>query len=239
MAEENAGQAAQERPPWRRALVKDPRAWFSYFLIVSGFFWFLVEVFHTAEFLVNLGTHGFNPLWLVVAGIVGLAFVIYWAQKNAAKKPKAAETQANPVKPPADPSSFSANVRIFEVSIPLGEVRETPGGLRIEVRSIDELAAESVATERQAGREYEAELSVDTPLGIGSPHYGTKTRKTGYNRYYLPVKGLEHIEPGSLYSLRFSERHIAGFMIYIDHINPHSKVVTIKGCIFTTHSWRQ
>jgi hypothetical protein len=85
--------------PWQRALAKSPEAWVSYLLSATGLLWKLTEIFHTGEFLRSLAVHGFDPLWLVAAGILGLGLTVARAERRHGRSAMQAEMQGEGAPP--------------------------------------------------------------------------------------------------------------------------------------------
>jgi hypothetical protein len=129
-----------------------------------------------------------------------------------------------PIKPTSisaqreSPESFPATVQLSTLKIPVGEFQNV-GEVKIEVREV-----------RKAGEaNYGAVLYVNT--GGGLVFGGEKVTKISTNCYYLPLEPIENLkEPYSIYFHHFRDRFLSSPAIYLEHINPHSGVVTIKVC---------
>ncbi len=123
------------------------------------------------------------------------------------------------------PLSFPATVRLVTLKIPVGSVQEF-AKTKIEVREIRKHLSKS------GEGEYGAVLYVNT--GGGLIWGGESVTKISTNCYYLPLSEFDTKVPYSIYSCRFSNEPLfssfSSFSLYLEHINPHSGVVTMKVC---------
>jgi hypothetical protein len=69
-----------------------------------------------------------------------------------------------------------------------------------------------------------AELYVD--VGGGLVYGGPGTKRTATNGYFVPLTRGTNPEHCSLYYMHYTPEHVHGFSIRIDHINPHTAVVS-------------
>jgi hypothetical protein len=60
---------------------------------------------------------------------------------------------------------------------------------------------------------------------------GERVTEISTNCYYLPLNPIQNLkEPYSIYSHHFGDNFLSSFAVYLEHINPHSGVVTMKAC---------
>jgi hypothetical protein len=95
--------------------------------------------------------------------------------------------------------------------------------IKIEVRSIRENTQKRYDEEENG-----AELWVNS--GGGLVFGGERAIKITTNCYYLAVSKFQDREPWSVYFWNFSNERARFFAAYLDHINPHTGVVTINVC---------
>jgi hypothetical protein len=123
--------------------------------------------------------------------------------------------------------SFPAGtVSLFTYEVPVGNVQDV-GTMKIEVREIRK--NKSSGSVRRAGEgDYGAVLYVG---GGGLIWGGERVTEISTNCYYLPLNPIQNVkEPYSIYSHHFGETFLRSFAVYLEHINPHSGVVTMKAC---------
>jgi len=73
---------------------------------------------------------------------------------------------------------------------------------------------------------YGANLGVDA--GGGLVFGGYSAIETGVNQYKIPIKKFQNEEPCSIYSFHCKKDYFSFMRIFIEHINPHSKEVTLN-----------
>jgi hypothetical protein len=122
------------------------------------------------------------------------------------------------------PVSLPGIATVYTARASVGNVielyNEPLSRMRIEVRNIVQYADNT----------YGAELYM--PAGIDSVIGGEMTKKISRHCYYLPTVTAAFIDTSlsSLYFFHFSDKHARLFAVYVEHINPHSGVVTLKAC---------
>lgn len=122
------------------------------------------------------------------------------------------------------PLSFLGTVKLFTSEISVGNFQHF-GKVKIDVREI-----RKHILKRPGEGDYGAVLYVDT--GGGLVWGGEGVTKINVNCYYLPLNPIAgDKEPYSVYFHHFTDQHFSAFAIYLEHINPHSGVVTMKACV--------
>jgi hypothetical protein len=125
-----------------------------------------------------------------------------------------------------NPISFPGTVRLFTYDVPVGNVQDV-GNMKIEVREIRKNRF-SDSLQRVGEGDYGAVLYVG---GGGLIWGGERVTEISTNCYYLPLNPIQNVkEPYSIYSHHFGENFLRSFAVYLEHINPHSGVVTMKAC---------
>jgi hypothetical protein len=125
-------------------------------------------------------------------------------------------------------SSFPGTVTLHTFKIPVGNFQDF-GDTKIEVREV-----RKHVSRYPAEGQYGAVLRVNP--GGGLIFGGEKTKKISINCYCLPTGPLEGCkEPYSLYCYSFTESYASWLIAYIEHINPHTGIVTIKTCEAWAH----
>jgi hypothetical protein len=191
-----------------------------------------------------------NPLpWLFLAGLVLAGYLNFAGARIQAKasdqskhpasavpslapstqtehEPDASVTLAIPapdISKQAIPESFPVTGRVRTLTIPVGSVHEF-GEVKIDVRELRRNET------RQAGEtDYGAVVYIST--GGGLVFGGERTTRVSTNCYYLPLNPIDPTkEPYSVYFHHFSDQYVHSFSLYLEHVNPHSSVVTVKVC---------
>jgi hypothetical protein len=123
------------------------------------------------------------------------------------------------------PVSFPGNATLLKFKVSLGNFQEL-GRVKIELREL----RENVSDHPGEGK-YGAVLYFDS--GGGLAFGGTRVTKISTNCFYLPINPIETLkEPYSIYYHHVSDHYVDSFSAYLEHINPHSGVVTIMACQF-------
>lgn len=170
------------------------------------------------------------PIWKYIPVFVLSACVVFgaWFNWKANRLVRSVQpNQAPPTKKEENSDgSLSAKGRFYSFAIPVGDFKEFDG-IRIEVRELrDNVNPE--AGELNDG----AVLYIDS--GGGLVYGGNRTTEIETNCYYLPITRFKQKEPYSLYFHHFSKTYVHFLSIYLEHINPHSAMVTIKACKMQT-----
>jgi hypothetical protein len=126
-----------------------------------------------------------------------------------------------------NPIPFPATVSLFTYEVPVGNVQDV-GKTRIEVREIRKNKS-SDSLQRVGEGEYGAVLYMIS--GGGVIWGGERVTEISTNCYYLPLNPMQSVkEPYSIYYHHFGENFLFSFAVYLEHINPHSGIVTMKAC---------
>ena len=120
--------------------------------------------------------------------------------------------------------SFPGDITLVTFKLRVGDFWQFPDlDIKIEVRSVRE------NTQRRHDEEaYGAELLVNT--GGGLVFGGERAIQITTNCFYLAVTKFKDREPWSVYFWYLSNEYARFFAAYLDHINPHTGVVTINVC---------
>jgi hypothetical protein len=120
--------------------------------------------------------------------------------------------------------SFPGDVTVVTVKRRVGDFWQFPDrDIKIEVRSV-----RKNTQKRYDEDEYGAELCVTA--GGGLVFGGERAIQITTNCYYLAVAKFQNREQWSVYFWYFSNQSARFFAAYLDHINPHTGVVTINVC---------
>ena len=120
--------------------------------------------------------------------------------------------------------SFPGDVTVVTFKRRVGDFWQFPDrDIKIEVRSVRENTQKRYDEEQHG-----AELSVST--GGGLVFGGERAIQIATNCYYLPMSKFNNREPWSVYFWNFSNERAHFFAAYLDHINPHTGVVSINVC---------
>lgn len=79
---------------------------------------------------------------------------------------------------------------------------------------------------------YGAEISVDT--GGGIVYGGDYVIESGVNQFKIPAKKSQVEEQYSIYSFSTDRDYFSFLRIYVEHINPHAKEVTVNLFCYST-----
>ena len=126
-------------------------------------------------------------------------------------------------------STFRAVVRVETFQVSLGSFVDLPKPfqMRVECKDLRQ------HTPKEPGEEdYGAVLQMGTSgcLVFG----GEKAVKISTNCYYLPLTTFQNREPYSVYCQHFSEGYARFFALYLDHINCHTGIVSVKACVINS-----
>jgi hypothetical protein len=120
--------------------------------------------------------------------------------------------------------SLPGDLTVVTFKRKVGDFWQFPGrDIRIEVRSIRENTQKRYDEEENG-----AELYVTT--GGGLVFGGERAIQITTNCYYLALAKSQNREPWSVYFWYFSNKGARFFAACLDHINPHTGVVTINVC---------
>ncbi len=120
--------------------------------------------------------------------------------------------------------SFPGDITVVTFKRRVGDFWQFPDrDIRIEVRSVRENTQK-----RYDEEEHGAELWVTT--GGGLVFGGERAIQIATNCYYLAVSKFQNREPWSIYFWHVSNEYARFFAAYLDHINPHTGIVTINVC---------
>jgi hypothetical protein len=125
-------------------------------------------------------------------------------------------------------SSFNGTVTVFTFQLLLGDRRNLEfirtRGLQLELREIREHI-------RKEGGDGSCGAVLRATTAGGLVYGGEKTTKTDVNCYYVPFNTVQQTnEAYSIYLYYYADNYLMFVTLHVEHINPHTGIVTIRGC---------
>ena len=109
-----------------------------------------------------------------------------------------------------------------------GDYQEFLWGVSTVRVAITEIKKEKFYLSRLGGEKELHGAVIDVSTGGGLVCGGTDCKKTGVNQYLVPQKKFDDEEPCSVYAYHVRKDYFNFLRIVIDHINPHSRQVTLN-----------